>query len=274
MDFNKNSGIVNIDLECTPCKKLRQAEGRIDVSRVIEKLDACFDKDDLSGAVRLLEYWQREAASLGDSSGELSLVNEMLGLFRKTQSKEKAAAAVKRALELIELTDMSSSVSGATIMINAATTQKAFGNADAALPLYARAEEIYKLRGLPKDDLKYAALYNNHATALVDLARFDEALSLYKKAISLTESSLESLLDCAITYVNMAHLFEARDGFDSPEIDKHLKIAEGILENGRIPRDSYYAFVCQKCAPSFDHFGHFVFAKILEKTSREIYERA
>ena len=265
--------ILDIDFECSSCKKVCNDNSKIPVKRIIEKLDDFFNFNDLLGAEKLLEFWQKEAKAKSDLKGELSVVNEMLGLYRKTNNPQKADNAISRACELLELTNNSSTLSGATIMLNTATTCKAFGKLEKAIPLYKKASEIYH-RVLPKDDLKIAALYNNYATALVDLEDFAKAEELYIKAIKITEKDLKSLLDCAVTYVNLAHLYEQKDGIEAKDIEKSLSKAEEIFENKNIERNSYYAFVSEKCAPSFDYFGYFIFANELYKRSREIYERA
>ena len=272
--FNDQPEILGVELDCPACKKAQRASERISVARVIEKLDGCFAKNDLDGARRLVEYWQKEAEALGDLSGELSIVNEMLGLYRKTGEKDKAEAAISRALVLLDETETSNSVSGATVLINAATTSKAFGGAEQALPLYERALTLYKNDGVDENDARYAALYNNYATALSDLKRFEDAEGLYQRALKITSASVATLLDCAVTYVNMAHLYEDWGEETYEKIEGCLVTAERIFNDERIKRDSYYAFVAEKCAPSFDYFGYFAFARELRTVSREIYERA
>ena len=48
--------------------------------------------------------------------------------------------------------------------------------------------------------------------------------------------------------------------------------AEEILDAEPIEKNAYYAFVCSKCAPSFDYFGFFVTAQILKERAKRIYE--
>ena len=101
--------------------------GHIPVSRVIETLDECFSRNDMIEAGRVLDYWRKEAVSLRDKRGELAIVSEQIGYFRKTSEKEKALEAVSRAIELIGCNP--ENVSDGTILLNAATTLKAFEKA-------------------------------------------------------------------------------------------------------------------------------------------------
>lgn len=263
--------ITCVDFECTKCQKTEAQSNSIPVRRIIEKLDSHFATNDLLSAQTLLEYWQAEAKKLRDLSGELSVVNEMLGLYRRTNNKGAALTSINRALELISYKKMENSISGATIILNAATTCKAVGDLERAVMLYEKASAVYE-QGLPSDDLRLAALYNNFATTLTDLNRFSEAEELYNKAILLTSAKLEGLLDCAVSYVNLAHLFEKSEGLESEKIEKCLANAENLLNDNRIERNPYYAFICEKCAPSFDYFGFFFFANKLKERSKKIYE--
>ncbi len=265
--------ILGAELECPACKKIEKTAGSVPVGRIIEKLDALLSGNDLPGAERLLEYWMGEARMLNDARGELSLVNEMLGLSRRLSNKEWASAAIARALTLLTETEMDGTVSGATILLNAATTRKAFGNPEGAVELYEKTAEIYKAQGLDETDARYAAFYNNYATTLVDLTRFDEAQALYQKALTLTREN-GALLDHAVTLVNMAHLYETWEGIESEKITDCLTRAEALLLEEITERTPYYAFVAEKCAPSFDYFGYFFTANTLREASREIYARS
>ena len=117
--------------------------GHIPVSRIIEKLDACYNKNDYVEAGRLLFYWQKEAQNLLDKRGELSIVNELLGHLRKVFDKDNGLKAIDRASELISLLKAEDNFSSATIYLNMATTLKAFNKPQQALALYEKAFAIY-----------------------------------------------------------------------------------------------------------------------------------
>ncbi len=247
--------------------------GRIPVNRIIENLDSLFDKNDLAGAGRLLDYWRNEARVLRDKQGELTIASEQMGYFRKTLDKERAEESVARGLELIEELGVGNTVSSATIYLNAATTMKAFGNADKAIELYEKTRSIYNEK-LSPDDLLFGGFYNNFGLALTDLGRFDDAEKAYLSALDVVLSSKEGKLDGAITYVNMAHLYEDWERKTHEDISLCLDNAYGLLSSPTIDRNGYCAFVMSKCAPSFRYFGRESIASELEKISEELYERA
>lgn len=248
--------------------------GRIPVSRVIEKADEAYNKNDMEEAGRLLSYWQSEANALGDEAGELSVTDELIGHYRKTGNAEKGLAAVARALELLRKLDLENTVSGATILLNAATTLKAFGKAKEGLPIYKRAEKVYRAH-LAENDALFAGLYNNQALALADVGEYEKAEACYKKAIEIiTAQGTRGNLDAAVSYVNLAVLYAERDGkTDKEKITDCMFKAYGLLTDENNEKNGYYAFVLSKCAPAFGNFGYTKIENELKKESEEIYAR-
>ena len=248
-------------------------EGHIPVERVIEKLDKLFDKNDMSEAGRLLKYWQGEAVALKDRRGELAMTSELIGFYRKTGERENALVCVERGLSLLEELGLGDSVSGATILLNAATTLMAFGQAERALPLYERTEKIYRAR-LSPEDARFGGLYNNRALALHDLGNFEDSEKCFFQALEIMGNIEHGETDMAVTYVNLAHLYE--DWLEEPEtkIDECMNRALALLDTESLPRNGYYAFVCSKCAPSFGYFGYFLADRELKKRAEELYARA
>ncbi len=245
--------------------------GRVPVGRIIERVDSLFGKNDSAEAGRLLEYWRNEAVSLKDKSGELALESELVGFYRKQGEKVKALTSVKRALELVSELHQTETASGGTILVNCATAYKAFGMSKEAIPLYKKAESIYE-RTLSKDDSRFGGLYNNMALALADEKEYDEAERAYFRAISVMEKAPNGEAECAITYINLAYMYYScrRDG----EIDECMSRAHELLTSESLPRNGYYAFVLEKCAPAFADFGQKDIAEKMKKEAEKIYARA
>ncbi len=245
--------------------------GRIPVDRIITRLDALFDRRDYEEAERLLTYWRDEAVSLGDRRGEYTVESELVGFYRKQNDRENALRSVKRALFLTDELRQGENASGATVLINCATAYKAFGMSEEAMPLYRRAEHVYR-SVLSPTDRRFGGLYNNMALALVDLGEVKAAESAYFSALEVMGKQTDGELECAITYVNLAHMYE-KFGM-TEKISDCMKRAYSLLRSDTLDKNGYYAFVVEKCAPSFAHFGDKALYEELKKESDRIYEGA
>ena len=243
----------------------------VPVMRITEKLDELFSRNDLLGAEALLNYWADEAEKLSDNRGLLFLNSERVGLYRRLSEKDKGLKACEDALALVSCCGIEDIVSGATVILNCATTMKAFGKTEEALPLYEKARRVYERELLDTDPL-LAGLYNNTATAFAELFRISEAEELYLKAVDILKKGATVPGEVAVSYVNLAVMFADSDPFDE-RVYTYMDMAEKLLLSDELPQDGNYAFICSKCAPAFDRFGYFVTSRELETRSRNIYER-
>jgi len=240
----------------------------IPVARVLDKLDGLLAHKDFSSAERHLDYWLEDARTVGDRRAMLAILNEQIGLFRKCGNKDRALEASEAALRLSDEVCTDGSVTLGTTLINAATAYKAFGLAERALPLYERAKIIYESH-LKSDDGRLGGLYNNMALALTDLRRFSEAEELFYMALEVIERLNGGEAEMAVTYCNLADLHaEALDA----DIRPFLRRAYELLNTEGLRHDAYYAFICEKCAPSFGCYGYAQYEKELSERARLIYE--
>ena len=260
---------------CIFCTPEDERVTPVDLRRCITRLDEYLDRNDYEAARRHLDYWKQEAAAGNDWRGMLSIENERMGLFRKLGRKKEALASAADALEQIERAGLDGSVTAATTWLNIGTVYKAFGLSGEALPWYEKARAVYET-ALEPEDCRMGGLYNNMALVLADLARWDEAKDLYEKALAVMEKQENGGLEMAVTELNLANLAEARDGLleAEAEIEARLDRAWALLQDPALPRNGYYAFVCEKCAPTFDYYGRFMAARELQQTAEEIYARA
>ncbi len=259
---------------CTDQFKKQPPVRPIPTQRVLEKLDEHLGRNDYDSAERHLLYWLDEAKDGRDKHGMLTVENELMGLYRKTSRKEKALESVRKALNLIDELKLGSAVVAGTTFTNAATVYKAFAMPEESIELFEKAKEIYE-KELQSDDPRLGGLYNNLGLTLTDLKRFDEAEEYYNKAINVMSNNKNGELEIAITYLNLCDLNEAKLGSEQSEkiIDEYIEKAYELLNRDYLPRNGYYAFVCEKCAPTFGYFGRFLYQKKLSDRARCIYER-
>lgn len=243
----------------------------ISLNRILEKLDYYFSKNDYVNAENLLNYWLKEGNAYGDEKGVFSICNELVGLYRKTNQKEKALSTVANVFDLIEKLNLENEVSGATAKLNCATCYKAFGLIKESLTVFEQALTVYE-NTLDEFDEKKAGLYNNYALSLVEAKFYDKAKLFYEKALKINETHSNEL-DYAITLLNIANLVELTDGENGEKkISELLEKAYSLLYNHG-EKDGYYAFVCEKCSSTFGYYGFFAYESELKKQADLIYNR-
>ena len=262
---------------CILCEEPYGAEAQVKPvpqQRIMEKVDEYMSRRDYAGVERHLLYWLEEAKLGHDEKGELMIRNELIGHYRKTGEREKAIAQAETAIALLDAMDFDGSISAGTTCVNAATAYQAFGEHERALAIFERARKNYEAIPSLKAEL-LGGLYNNMALTLVSLKRFEEANALYRKAIETMGKAEHGALEQAITYLNMANAAEDEKGLlDAAEtIDAYLLTAQRLLDAPGVPHGGYYAFVCEKCAPTFDYYGWFQAANDLKERARVWYER-
>ncbi len=258
---------MELNFSCPTCAK--ESYNRVPLMRVLEKLDTFFSSNDLDGATRLLEYWENEARNLHDDRVLLELLNEEIGLFRRTADKERALAAVNEAFELVDRLELCDECSSGTVYLNGATTMKAFGMAKEALSYYEKAKQLYE-KHLTADDYRLAAYHNNISSAYRELGYFDKAEHACLSALKILESCGGYLGEMAVTHVNLSHIYYDADPCDE-RIYEHMETAWELLMTGSLAHDANYAFIASKCYHSFAFFGYFEYEKKLKELSEKIY---
>lgn len=101
-DYEEPRCLLNMHPEVKP----------IPVGRVIEKLDSYLNRNDYSAAERHLEYWLAEAETGNDDRGKLTVLNEQIGFYRKTDKEAECLKAVSAALSLADRMDIIMKSSG------------------------------------------------------------------------------------------------------------------------------------------------------------------
>ena len=251
------------------------SQGAVPQQRIREKVDDYMSRRDYDGVERHLKYWLAEAEMMDDLRGQLMIRNELVGHYRKVGNREGAFESAAAALALLDVMDYTESMSAGTTYVNIATAYNAFQENAESLAMFEKAKAVYEsIADTPPELL--GGLYNNMALTCAALGKFDEAESLYDKAMERMAYAPNGVLEQAITCLNRANVVEMRAGLEAGEarINELIEEAQELLDTPSVPRDGYYAFVCEKCAPSFEYYGYFLVAEDLKERSKKIYERS
>ncbi len=237
-------------------------------------MDEYMSRRDYAGAGQHLLYWLAEAQAGRDKRGELMVRNELVGHYRKVGDREKAFESAGEALRLLGEIGFDGSVSAGTTYTNIATAYNAFGENERSLEYFKKAKTVYEASE-NTDPRLLGGLYNNMALVETALGAYGEAFALYEKALAAMAKVSGGGLEQAITYLNKADTVTAQLGAEAAEtqVCELLDRAWELLDRPDAPQDGYYAFVCEKCAPTFSFYGYFLAAKELERRAKEIYGR-
>lgn len=241
----------------------------VDVPGLIGRFDALCNQGREEDARDLLEQALETAKQGGDWRAELSVTNELLGQYRRTQEADKGLAAVNHALDIIRAHGLGRTVSGATILLNAATTLKAFGHAAESIPIFTHVSRVYA-DNLDPSDYRFAGLYNNMALSYDDTGDMESAERFFMLALKTIGKTNHPENDSAVTWCNLAEMYGRRD-MEDERIGECLEKAWECVNAPDLPQDGYHAFTISKCAPTFDYHGYFLYAKQLRERAEKIY---
>ena len=266
-----------IEPRCVLCGKPGEEEPAqpVPVGRILDKLREYEDRNDWPAVERHLQYWLAEAEANRDERGQLMLHNELMGYYRKQGDREQAFAHAEKASALVEALGMEDTVTAGTTWVNTGTVREAFGDPVGGLAFFEMARANYE-KNLPAEDSRLGGLYNNMALALTVCGRYEEADAMFRRALAVMAKQEHGELEQAITWLNMADAAEAALGAENAEetVEEYLDRAEELLDTESLPRNGYYAFVCEKCAPVFGHYGYFAAEAELKRRAEEINDRA
>ena len=267
-----------IEPRCLLCEEPYGAEKSVrsvPQMRIIDKMNEYMARRDYEGAERHLLYWLEEAELGRDLRGQLMLRNELTGHYRKTGERDKSLENAEKAIALLEELEFEGTISSGTTYVNAATAYNAFGENERSMELFEKARAVYESSERTNKDL-LGGLYNNMALTCVSLGRYEEAMTLYELAVKVMADVPDGRLEQAITYLNMADLFSEMKGTEEAEADIYacLDKAYELLKDPNVAEPGYYAFVLEKCAPTFSYYGYFSAAREFEKRAGEIYGKS
>lgn len=175
----------------------------MEIQRRLEELDSLYAEGRLPEAEKKLEMWLAEAGEKGDRGAELTILNEMEGLYRTTGRAGRAVEVSGQALKLIETMGLAGTIHHGTTLLNGATASRMAGDGAGALTMYREAASIFRNLG---QDTSYqmASLYNNISQLYQEQGKNEEAIQSLRKALDIISPMEGSEPEVATTRINMA----------------------------------------------------------------------
>lgn len=231
----------------------------MNVPRILEELEAFFEAHDIEAAENYLTVQLKKAYEEPDYSACITILNEMIGIFRDTSQYEKSLDCSKQVLSLMQQLDYEGTLPYATTCLNVANALRAAGMHKESLAFYESILPIYQKELAPNDE-RFASFYNNLSLLHQEMGDFERAAACLRKAliivtegtdiikVAITHSNLgASLLQLGETAQAISHLEQALAIFNQfEEKDFHYNAAlaamgQAYVAIGKLPaaRDCY-----------------------------------
>lgn len=218
-------------------------------------LDNLFQRNEIDKVEPYLLGELEKAKEAEDYPAYIVIGNEMIGFYRSVSQFKKAFDIAEDVLLLLEELQLENSEHFATTLLNAATAYRAAGELGTAYKYYLQALQIYEGL-LPKDDYRFAGLYNNMSILLEQMNENEKAAELSKKALSIVCVLENSEAEQATTLTNLALLYFKMD--KPGEASKALEEALGIFEaTGGEQTDAHYSAALAGVGEAYFRIGDY-----------------
>lgn len=237
---------------------------KIQLMQVVSSLEAYVSHKEFDKAEAHLKKWLEETVRQNDKMSELALHNEAMIFYRGQKKPEEAIAHADAAIAILQDPDIDTSRGDATVLMNAAHTYRRYGDKEKALFLYVQAVDAYE-KLFAGNDERLANIYNSVALSFCLLEEYGGAMDLFQKALYILQKDKQSQLEEALTQLNIASMFYQQYGPEEGKalIDERVEISKKLIDTESLPRDTFYAMVCEKLAAGYEHLGRFDYQKEL-----------
>lgn len=239
-----------------------------DVGAFLAGLDAVFAAHE--GPARAATYMLdalSTAEGMADDGARLTILNELLGLYRATGRHDEGSDIASQAMALADDMGLAGTDAYATTLINVATAHRAAGRYPEARDSYARALSMARTT-MGSGDRRLAALHNNLALLHGDTGDSAGAYEELMAALEILEStSLDpgADLDVATTLTNLS--LTCHDLGYSDQAAIHASRSLEIFARGGHENDAHYGAAIAGHAEASFRMGRMADAVALYRTA-------
>ena len=175
----------------------------MDIDKFFQGLDARFKGDDRQQISSYLLLSLEQADSEKDYNAAVTVLNEMIGFYRRISDHASAIRAGDQAIAVLRSLGYENKVPFGTTLLNAATAHRAAGDNIRALEFFTGALGILR-HHLPEDDYQLAGVYNNVSSIYEELGKYDDAVENLELALNILGKHAGMAVDTATVMTNLA----------------------------------------------------------------------
>lgn len=200
----------------------------MNIEKIMEEIDVLYSQQKVEEVEALLLEKIAELKNTNQIYPALSLMNELLGIYREKGDSEKGQQCCQDVLYLFEKHQLKRDENFGTTLLNVATAQRSFGNYEKAKEYYNECMEIYRDR-IPPNDYRYASLYNNLNLLCCETGDFDQAIDHLEKSLAILAHHKGVEVQIATANTSLAQIYSGLENLELAE--KHIKVALDLFSN-------------------------------------------
>ena len=202
----------------------------MDLNQILAQYDSMFGQKSLLEIEEYLVNTIRKAEAESEKGICITLLKEIIGFYRDTTQKEKALDYCERLQQVLKEMKLEGRIDYATSLLNVANAYRQFGLFEESLHLYQIVEDTYEGQ-VDKTDFMYASLYNNWSLLYQEMADFEAARDMLKKALEIADAYEDAVIPQATTRTNLAAtLLQIRTPQAYEEAVSYLQEALAVFE--------------------------------------------
>ena len=236
----------------------------MDINAILKEIDGYFGEGRPEEADRKLHIYLEQSKKENRPDISLSLINEIIGLYRVTSRAKEAYRYTIEGLSLIIENHWEGTLQHGTTLLNGATALRAAGESEKAAEFYAEAAEIYgRNPNIPGDYL--AGLYTNISQIFQEKGQHEETLGYLDKAEAILEKLPGKGNELATVRFDKVNSLAALGRID--EARKKMGEALAYYENNLDRHEGHYGTALLTA-------GNLEFSQDNYKKALEYYEKA
>lgn len=209
----------------------------MEINQVLQELDELFAKNRLDQVETFLVSHYEQAVTEQDLGSALSLLNELIGFYREMTIPQKAEETAKLILETIDKAGLKGTLAEGTSLMNIANAYRFLGKYQDSARCYEDVGKLYE-QLLPKDDFRWASLYNNQSLLFNTQGDYKRAAQSLLQALEIVKKQENADIELAVTYTNLGQAYTKLGEEDKAE--DALRAAEQIFEKTE-KKDYHYS---------------------------------
>ena len=236
----------------------------MDINAILKEIDGYFGEGRPEEADRKLQEYLAQAKKENRPDIQLSLINEIIGMYRVTSRAKEAYQYTVEGLTLIVENHWEGTLSHGTTLLNGATALRAAGESEKAAEFYAEAAEIYAANpNVPGDYL--AGLYTNISQIFQEKGEHEETLSYLDRAEAILEKMPAKGNELATVRFDAVNSLAALGRFD--EAEEKMNQALSYYENNLDKHEGHYGTALLTA-------GNLAFTRKDYKKAMDYYQKA